>query len=90
MPSNPETRDELFAKKLREIAGLLYSRFESFTIARQLLGRKEDVDKVIFCFDIKTSCIVDHKNPHVLLIIKTVNLSYLYLSHTQQIGENIG
>ena len=48
IPRQPDTRDELFAKKLREITGLLYSCFESYTIVRQLLGRKEDVDKVSF------------------------------------------
>jgi len=52
MPRKPDTRDELFAKKLREISGLLYSRFESYTIVRQLLGRKEDVDKVSFVMQI--------------------------------------
>ena len=39
-------RDEDFGKILREKCNLKLSRFESFTIVRQLLGEKVDVDKV--------------------------------------------
>ena len=56
---NKTMRDNVFGKELREKLGCKQSRFESFTVVRQLLGRKIDVDQVSYELELQfgfTSC----------------------------------
>ena len=57
MPRIPNIRDKIVGKYLRERADLKHSRFESYTVVRQFLGNKVDVDKVSLDNFIFTLCI---------------------------------
>ena len=46
MPRLPEMRDKVFGNMLRDKTGLVYSRFESFTVVRQFVGNKDDIEQV--------------------------------------------